>query len=119
MQKAQCEVTANLEAGLRYLRGNVDKKVLWIDALCIDQGSGEEKNYQVPLMKMIYTNASIVRDWLGEGTEGSDKAMRDLHELGHGNPPRLAHIRIDGRPLDTGNLRNLCDLLTISWWRRI
>ena len=70
-------------------------------------------------MKTIYTNASIVLVWLGEGTEGSDKAMRILNELGHGNPPRLANVRIDGRALDMGDLGNLRDLLTRSWWRRI
>lgn len=118
MQKIQWEVTTNLEAGLRHLRGNVNEKVLWIDAICIDQGSGEEKNYQVPLMKTIYTNASVVRGWLGEGTEGSDEAIRVLNELGHGDPPRLANVRIDGRALDIGHVGNLRDLLTRSWWRR-
>ena len=118
LHKVQWEVTTNLEAGLRHLRGNINEKVLWIDAICIDQGSNEERNYQVPLMKTIYSNASIVRVWLGEGTEGSDKAMRALNELGHGSPPRLANLRIDGRPLDMGDVVNLRDLLTRSWWRR-
>ena len=119
LHKVQWEVTTNLEAGLRHLRGNINEKVLWIDAICIDQGSKEERNYQVPLMKTIYTNASIVRVWLGEGTEGSNEAMRVLNELGHGNPPRLANVRIDGRLLDMGDVGNLRDLLTRSWWRRI
>ena len=119
LDDVQWEVTTNLEAGLRHLRGNVNEKVLWIDAICIDQGSNEERNYQVPLMKTIYANASIVRVWLGESTEGSDEAMRILNVLGHGNPPRLANVRIDGRALDMGDLGNLRDLLTRSWWRRI
>ena len=72
----------------------------------------------MPLMKTIYANASIVRVWLGEGTVGSDKAMRVLNELGHVNSPRLANLRIDGRPLDMGDVGNLRDLLTRSWWRR-
>ena len=118
LHKVEWEVTTNLEAGLRHLRGNVNEKVLWIDAVCIDQGSNEEKNYQVPLMRTIYANASIVRVWLGESTKGSDEAMRLLNELGHGNPPRLANVRIDGRPLDKGDVGNLRDLLTRSWWRR-
>ena len=70
-------------------------------------------------MKTIYANASIVRVWLGEGTEGSDEAMRILNELGRGSPPRLANIRIDGRPLDMGDVGNLRDLLARPWWRRI
>ena len=70
-------------------------------------------------MKTIYANASMVRVWLGEGTEGSDEVMRVLNELGHGNSPRLTNVRIDGRPLDMGDVGNLADLLTRSWWRRI
>ena len=116
LHKVQWEVTINLEAGLRHLRENVNERILWIDAICIDQGSNEERNYQVPLMKTIYTNASIVRVWLGESAKGSDEAMRVLNELGNGNTPRLA---IDGRALDMGDLRNLRDLLARSWWRRI
>ena len=119
LHKIQWEVTTNLEAGLRHLRGDVEEKVLWIDAICIDQGSNEEKNYQVPLMRTIYANASIVRVWLGESTDGSDEAMGVFNELGNGNPPRLANVRIDGRPLDMGNVKNLRDLLTRPWWRRI
>ena len=119
LHKVQWKVTTNLEAGLRRLRGNINEKVLWVDAICIDQGSNEERNYQVPLMKTIYTKASIVRVWLGESTEGSDEAMRILNVLGHGNPPRLANVRIDGRALDMGDLGNLRDLFTRSWWRRI
>lgn len=84
-----------------------------------DQGLKKEKNYQVPLMKTAYTNANIVRVWLGEGTKGSEEAMRVLNELGHGNPPRMANVRIDGTALDIGYLVNLRDLLKRSWWRRI
>lgn len=39
---------------------------LWVDALCIDQGSVQERNEHVKVMGKIYANAAIVRVWLGE-----------------------------------------------------
>ncbi|KAJ8118085.1 hypothetical protein OPT61_g857 [Boeremia exigua] len=38
---------------------------LWIDAVCIDQRSTEERNHQVAQMGKIYTNAEKVIMWLG------------------------------------------------------
>ncbi len=40
-------------------------KLLWIDAICIDQGNDAEKSQQVPLMERIYLNASITTVFLG------------------------------------------------------
>ncbi|KAB5527979.1 heterokaryon incompatibility protein-domain-containing protein [Coniochaeta sp. 2T2.1] len=41
------------------------KNYLWIDALCIDQCSTDEKNRQVSLMGCIYEKAHTVIIWLG------------------------------------------------------
>lgn len=38
---------------------------IWVDAICIDQGSSAEKNHQVGQMGKIYSNASKVIMWLG------------------------------------------------------
>jgi len=51
----------NLEAAMRYLRHEFIVRILWIDAICIDQLNVEERNYQVPLMKTIYSNATAVQ----------------------------------------------------------
>lgn len=40
-------------------------KLLWIDALCIDQKNDMEKSRQVPLMKKIYRNAILTTVILG------------------------------------------------------
>ena len=41
-------------------------RLLWIDQLCIDQESVEEKGAQIQLMAEIYTRATRVVIWLGE-----------------------------------------------------
>jgi hypothetical protein len=59
-------VTRNCEAVMRRLRLKSKSRLLWIDAICIDQESIEDKNHQVRLMGYIYTAARGVIVWLGE-----------------------------------------------------
>ena len=65
-------ITVNLEAALRRLRKLPLIKELWIDAICINQKNVEERNTQIALIGSLYTNASEVIIWLGEGDVGSD-----------------------------------------------
>jgi hypothetical protein len=61
-------VTPNCEAALRQLRQGRDSRLVWIDAICIDQSSILERNQQVTHMGEIYTKARRVAVWLGEGS---------------------------------------------------
>ncbi|KAK5653025.1 hypothetical protein OQA88_9311 [Cercophora sp. LCS_1] len=61
-------VTVNLAKALRAFRLPTSPRNLWVDALCIDQESADEKQHQVPLMGRIYHGASAVRIWLGNDT---------------------------------------------------
>jgi hypothetical protein len=66
------DVTPNLHAFLLAFRDPVAPQTLWVDAVCIDQASIDEKNTQVPLMPRIYAAAAQVRVWLGP----ADRACR-------------------------------------------
>lgn len=55
----------NLYWALFYLRQSSPRS-LWIDALCIDQSSNEDKEYQIRLMDYIYNRAETVVVWLGK-----------------------------------------------------
>jgi len=46
-------------------------RVLWIDALCINQDLTSERNHQVRLMKSIYSSAKHVLIWLGPAQDES------------------------------------------------
>jgi hypothetical protein len=60
-------VTKNLELALRHLRYPDRERILWVDALCINQSDLLEKNQQVPQMKEIYCRGSQrVVVWLGQ-----------------------------------------------------
>ena len=53
---------------------------LWIDQLSIDQSRADERNDQVRRMTEIFTQATAVIAWLGEGDATSDKAMKIIAE---------------------------------------
>ncbi|KUJ08242.1 heterokaryon incompatibility, partial [Mollisia scopiformis] len=58
-------ITRNLEVALRHLRYSVRRRVLWVDAICINQRDDEEKGRQLPRMGDIYQRARSVAIWLG------------------------------------------------------
>lgn len=58
-------VRPNLLEALMHLRGLSETRVLWIDAICINQADIEERNRQLYLMPHIYGRAQMVLVWLG------------------------------------------------------
>ncbi|KAL7941125.1 heterokaryon incompatibility domain-containing protein [Trichoderma barbatum] len=59
------KVGRNLYDALERLRLPDQDRVLWIDALCINQSDNKEKTQQVRLMGEIYSKARRVLIWLG------------------------------------------------------
>ncbi|KAL2063514.1 hypothetical protein VTL71DRAFT_5319 [Oculimacula yallundae] len=72
----------NLTRALEHLRrvAEPDGRVLWIDALCINQNDVDERNHQVTQMGEIYSHAETVILWLGDGQSASVLAIRSLSE---------------------------------------
>ncbi|KAK1574656.1 heterokaryon incompatibility protein-domain-containing protein, partial [Colletotrichum navitas] len=60
----QMNVTINLESALRHLRFPGSTRILWVDALCIDQKTAVEKTHQVGMMDEIYKQCFRVIIWL-------------------------------------------------------
>lgn len=75
-------ITNNLDAALRHIRRKKKPLVIWIDAICIDQGNLEERGLQVALMDIIYTAAKKVLIWLGPEEHGSHQVMQRLAWMG-------------------------------------
>lgn len=57
-------------------------RVLWIDAICINQANAAEKGPQVAMMGSIFQSASRVLAWLGPADETSHRAMRFMCSVG-------------------------------------
>lgn len=59
------EVGRNLYDALKHIRSANRDRVLWIDAICINQANVPEKNQQIRMMPFTYSRASQVLVWLG------------------------------------------------------
>jgi hypothetical protein len=64
-------LTENAHGALHRLRSLTNEQLFWIDSICIDQSSLDEKNQQINLMADIYRTASGVTAWLGNGRHAS------------------------------------------------
>jgi hypothetical protein len=62
---SELQITSNLESALQSLRLCDSSRILWIDAICIDQGNLTERSEQIQNMVQIYSHATSVLIWLG------------------------------------------------------
>jgi len=63
-------ISTSCENMLRRLRHTIEKRLLWVDMVCIDQSNTGERNHQVGLMKTIYSNSRCVLIDVGYHPEG-------------------------------------------------
>lgn len=97
LDKCVIHVTKNLYAALSCLRNRDLERIIWIDAICINQDDLEEREHQIRYMAKIYGMAKSVMVWFGESAEGSDLAFEAIG--------RAAQTRLS-KPLLT---RELCN----------
>jgi ankyrin repeat protein len=120
-------VTSNLYAALQHLRLNNQDRIIWIDAICIDQVNDKERAHQVQHMSKIYKEAEQVIVWLGRGTTESDFTMDFMKQLQENNMKVKSGWRPftislgPGRPdIPINRLREGMKLmLNQPWFRRI
>ncbi|KAH7408717.1 heterokaryon incompatibility protein-domain-containing protein [Phaeosphaeria sp. MPI-PUGE-AT-0046c] len=74
------QITHNLDVALRHLRDGADMKIMWIDALCINQSDVAERSSQVQLMDRIYATAERTIVWLGPAANESNVVMQKFEE---------------------------------------
>ncbi|KAH8602297.1 heterokaryon incompatibility protein-domain-containing protein, partial [Bisporella sp. PMI_857] len=105
------DVRSNLWSALFKLRRNDKNRLLWVDALCINQRNVNERNHQVALMKEIFTQAAEVIVWLGPEADDSDLAMDFLYD---------ASSRYAGpSTLDVPTHKALRKLCNRDYWKRM
>ncbi|ORY18343.1 heterokaryon incompatibility protein-domain-containing protein [Clohesyomyces aquaticus] len=103
----------NLWCFLDKMRRQGCDKLLWIDAVCINQGKVHEVNHQVRMMRDIYSGAESVLIWLGEPDETSDLAMRTLAKR---KPFTKGDIRKIWNAAQGWSVLKLCER---QYWRRM
>jgi ankyrin repeat protein len=74
-------VTANLSRALWDLRYPNEDRILWVDAICINQEDIQERGHQVKHMASIYKNAKQVVVWLGRPNLDASSTFRHMRQL--------------------------------------
>ncbi|KAJ4304703.1 hypothetical protein N0V90_000230 [Kalmusia sp. IMI 367209] len=75
------KITDNLYAALMAYSRPDNVRVMWADAVCINQADTDEKTQQVALMADIYSKAKIVQVWLTLASRWTTDAMSFLKNL--------------------------------------
>jgi hypothetical protein len=75
-------ITKSLSSGFKCFRYPEKARVLWVDAVCINQSDDKEKGLQVNMMGDVYDRATRVLVWLGEASNhDAEKAFRLLRAI--------------------------------------
>lgn len=115
-------VTKNLQAALRQIRHQDEERVVWIDAICIDQTNIPERNEQVRQMRSIYQSASRVLVWLGPEAGDSNIAMDFIAEMGRIYDPTMRLEDANNVPdfaISDTAWKALSRLFRRPWYKRI
>jgi hypothetical protein len=79
--KEQLETATNLLSALQHLRQLDSTRLIWIDAICINQHDLDERTQQVQLMREIYHKAEEVLVWLGPEIPDSPRCFQLVPKL--------------------------------------
>jgi hypothetical protein len=104
-------ITVNLHAALSSLRNHSVERLLWVDAICINQSNQEEKELQIRSMAKVYGQANRVVVWLGRTADDSKLALEEI---------RVARGKKSVSNSDNERLRQaVLALLQRPWFQRI
>lgn len=110
----QVQVTKNLHAALSAFRrnGKMCTRLLWVDAVCINQKDVAERSHQVQLMKEIYSRAGIVHIWMGLRGSATQALFDKMDSVCSGTPVSTI---ID----DNEAYAEFVRIMHLGWWKRI
>lgn len=64
-----------LHSALVHLRSERRVRLLWVDAVCVNQQDVEEKTEHVGMMREIYEKAETANIWLGPAAQNSTATL--------------------------------------------
>jgi hypothetical protein len=112
VDKLDLPVTPSLYEALIRLRHRYIERIIWVDAICINQENQREKEQQILSMAKIYSQASCVVVWLGEAADNSDLALEEICIAAGGRmDSQSSNKNVAGKAL--------LALLQRPWFRRI
>lgn len=78
IDNAILDIPTSASAVLHQVRHKHKPRMLWIDAVCINQADVEERQQQVAYMRHIYTNSSINLIYLGQSDSQTAAALKTV-----------------------------------------
>jgi hypothetical protein len=117
------QMTPQLYAALKRLRWEKASRYLWVDQICIDQTSNNERSEQVMLMDKIYERSKRTIIWLGEEDQNCGPFEEMIHFLSSESDPK-ADVDTVGKMFaadrGVGKLRQdaITNLLNRDWFTR-
>lgn len=132
-QYQRLHVRRTLEVCLRHLRYTNRKRILWIDAIYINQADITERSEQVSRIKDVYRSTERVIMWIGPSTGESQLALQMLNYIGRQVVCSKARTHLPAPnatepswfhsstvlPYDDKVWDAIKDLLTHSWFKRL
>ena len=104
-------ITQSLHAALLRLRDRSFERIIWVDAICINQENEPEKEQQIQCMVKIFGQATRVVVWLGEAADNSDRALEEIRTAGGKKSPNSSNNETIQQAV--------LALLQRPWFRRI
>lgn len=104
-------VGRNLHIALSHLRHGFLGRILWVDAICINQQDPNEKGRQVQSMPKIYAKASCVVVWLGDAASVDRQALEEIRNAAAGQSTEF--------PIEETKQQMIPALLRRPWFQRI
>ena len=112
--KGQLPITENLSKALFHMRFADRIRVLWVDAICINQQDLVERSHQVTLLRDTFERAENVIVWLGEDSGDANEAFEILRAVGSSSSTiYTVELLVSERG------KALRKLLRRDWFRRI
>jgi hypothetical protein len=120
----ELNVTVNLHAALRRIRYTDRPRILWVDAICINQRNNKECSHHVSFMNKIYEKAKRVIVFMGPDIDGR---AGDVKELVKGHVDRMSGYKSvnempillpDDPTFADNRWKALATLMDVSWFSR-
>lgn len=115
---AAFNVTVNLEAALRHIRKPDASRLLWVDAICINQADGTEKMQQIRLMRDIYQKCEQVLIWMGD-FKTLGLAADQIHTVFDTLAKLVQNDGLLEEDIDSNFYPTLEAFMQADWWSRL
>ena len=110
-------ITMSLARCLMSLRHKSGKRALWVDAICVDQKSDEERSQQVAFMQHTFSEARCVQVWLGYNSTRSARSVASINNFAAQKSETIAAKTTQERYEELDDLHAL--LTEPEYWDRL